>query len=378
MAESSPPTPLPDDRQPPWAAQDDPTDQGDLFAPDSAPTVERSTPIERASRTGTTKVQPEPPDPHLTALSRELARRFGGRLHLGTSSWNFPGWAGLVWRRDSPTSDTELSRHGLPAYAAHPLLRTVSLDRTFYRAVDHATYARLARQVPDDFRFVVKAPAEITDAVLRDPQTGAPVAANPHFLDPERTLDIAVHPLRTGLGPKLAALVFQVPPLSAAWTSDRHAFEDRLAALWRAVVPALPPGAEAALELRDPAMVTDSLLDRLALSGVRYGVGLHDRMPSMSAQQVWLDRAGAGDFVCRWNLHQGLKYRQAKARWEPFDRLQAPDPETREALARAVVATLLEGYRAFVTINNKAEGSAPLSVVALAEAILREAEAQGA
>lgn len=390
MVDSSPPDPSPDElhsgsadpddqvaRTEPAACADD-ADQGDLFGSAPSPADTRSNRVGPAPRTGAAKVQPEPPAPHLIALGRELARRFGGRLHLGTSSWNFPGWTGLVWRRDSQPSETELSRNGLAAYAAHPLLRTVSLDRTFYRAVDHATYARLARQVPDDFRFVVKAPAEITDAVLRDPQTGAPVAANPHFLDPERTLDIAVHPLRTGLGSKLAALVFQVPPLSPVWTANRLDFEDRLAALWRAVVPALPPGAVAALELRDPDMVTNSLLDRLALSGVRYGVGLHDRMPSMSAQRAWLDRAGAGDLVCRWNLHQGLKYRQAKARWEPFDRLQAPDPDTRDALARAVVATLLEGYRAFVTINNKAEGSAPLSVVALAEAILRQAESAGA
>ena len=114
------------------------------------------------------------------------------------------------------------------------------------------------------------------------------------------------------------------------------------------------------------------------MAGVRYCVGLHDRMPDAATQVAALQRAGAGDFVCRWNLHQGLRYREAKARWDPFDRLQAPDPDTREALARAVVATLMEGYRAFVTINNKAEGSAPLSVVALAEEILRQAEMAGA
>lgn len=32
-------------------------------------------------------------------------------------------------------------------------------------------------------------------------------------------------------------------------------------------------------------------------------------------------------------------------------------------------ATLDAGHRVFVTINNKAEGSAPLSVIALAEAL---------
>lgn len=381
MAETSPPNSdfaIRRSDQDPQGDHGHHADQGDLFGSETAPSADQLRRVELAARASAAKVQAEPPAPSIVALGQALARRFGGRLHLGTSSWNFPGWSGLVWRRGSDPAEADLSRHGLTAYASHPLFRTVSLDRTFYRAVDQATYARLARQVPEHFRFVVKAPAEITDAVLRDPQSGAPLATNPHFLDPERTLDIAVHPLRIGLGPKLAVLVFQVPPLPHAWVSNRLALEDKLASMWRAVVPALPPGAVAALEVRDPAIVTPSLLDRLALSGVRYGVGLHDRLPTMSAQGAWLERAGAGDFVCRWNLHQGLKYRQAKARWEPFDRMQAPDTETREALARAVLASLMEGYRAFVTINNKAEGSAPLSVVALAEEVLRQAEAADA
>lgn len=361
---------------PPIPQLDDDGPQGDLFGPTSD-SVETQAP-RGAAPPPATKVRAEPPSNHLVALAAALGRRFGTRLHLGTSSWNFPGWAGLVWQQGTDPTESDLSRHGLPAYASHPLLSAVSLDRTFYRAVDHGTYARLARQVPEDFRFVVKAPAEITDAVLRDPANGAPQSLNPHFLDPERTLDIAVQPLRTGLGAKLGVLVFQVPPLPPRWRTDPVAFEDRLATLWRAVLPALPTGAVAALELRDPEVATPALLDQLALAGVRYCVGLHDRMPPMAKQSEWLDRAGAGDFVCRWNLHQGLGYRQAKARWEPFDRLQAADPATRKALARAVVAALLEGYRAFVTINNKAEGSAPLSVVALAEEILRQAQEAGA
>jgi hypothetical protein len=106
---------------------------------------------------------------------------------------------------------------------------------------------------------------------------------------------------------------------------------------------------------------------------VRYCVGLHDRMPPMAKQSEHLSAAGPGDLVCRWNLHQGLRYGQAKDQWAPFDRLQAPDTDTRDALARAVVATLADGWRAFVTINNKAEGSAPLSVIELARSILRNA-----
>jgi uncharacterized protein YecE (DUF72 family) len=345
--------------------------QPDLFGPVPAPPASpQAQPAEDHDSTARIGRAQAPAAWH--ELSAQLAARFGGRLHLGTSSWSFSGWRGLVWD-DADYSEVELARHGLFAYARHPLLRSVSLDRSFYRAIDAATYARLARQTPPDFRFVVKVPSEITDAVLRAPGSGAPLIDNPQFLDPQRALALAVQPAVEGLGPKLGVLVFQISPLPAAWLRHPNALHERLAALWGAVVPALPAPAVSALELRDPRLLTPRLTRQLAEHGVRYCIGLHDRMPSAARQVLAAQSAGPGDLVCRWNLHHGLRYNQAKAQWAPFDRLQAPDPQTREALARAVVAALADGHRAFVTINNKAEGSAPLSVVELAKAIVRTA-----
>ena len=54
-------------------------------------------------------------------------------IKLGTSSWFFPGWRGLVY--DGVHPQVALSRKGLAAYAEIPLLRTVSLDRTFYASL---------------------------------------------------------------------------------------------------------------------------------------------------------------------------------------------------------------------------------------------------
>src|ERR1043165_5562380 len=52
----------------------------------------------------------------------DLARELPHQLYLGTSSWFFPGWRGLVW--DRATDEATLSRHGLRAYAQHPPLGT--------------------------------------------------------------------------------------------------------------------------------------------------------------------------------------------------------------------------------------------------------------
>lgn len=301
------------------------------------------------------------------ALAERLQARWSGRLHLGTSSWHFPGWAGLVY--DRPAPQPWLSRHGLAAYGRHPLLRTVSLDRTFYRPASAAALATLAAQVPAGFRFVVKAPALVTDASVREAGAGRPLQANPVFLDPETALAAAVQPAAEGLGEAFGVLVFQLSPLPAPLLQDERSLHQRLERLWSAIVPRLPAGVIAGLEVRDAALLTPRLAAHLKAHGARYVLGLHDRMPDAQAQLGMLRATWPGDFVCRWNLQRGLAYTQAYERFAPFDRLQAPDPATRAAVARVAAATLDAGYRAFVTVNNKAEGSAPLSVVELARAL---------
>jgi uncharacterized protein YecE (DUF72 family) len=312
-------------------------------------------------------VSAAPPDAQLRALAAGLDARWPGRWHLGTSSWHFPGWAGEVWDRSHPSAT--LAREGLAAYAAHPLLRSVSLDRSFYRVLAAAEYRGLAAQVPADFRFVVKAPATLTDASLRDPASGAPLADNPGFLDPAHALADVLAPLRDGLGSRLGVLVLQVSPLPARWLHDRAAWRARLARLLAAMVPAMPPDALLALEVRDAELLEPALAALLREHGVRPCLGLHDRMPPAQAQLPFLRAAWPGDLVCRWNLRRGQRYAQARDRWAPFDRLQAEDPETRATIARVARGTLDAGFRAFVTINNKAEGCAPASVAALARAL---------
>jgi hypothetical protein len=67
---------------------------------------------------------------------------------MGTSSWGFGGWGGIVWDRAYP--DDRLSREGLGAYAAHPLLRTVGVDRTHYRPMSVEELAALVGAVGGD------------------------------------------------------------------------------------------------------------------------------------------------------------------------------------------------------------------------------------
>lgn len=317
----------------------------------------------------------------------DAARALPERVHLGTSSWSFPGWEGIVYGQ--AYSDSKLARDGLGAYGAHPLLRTVSIDRSFYAPLSVADYLRYAQQVPDDFRFIVKAPASVTDATLRA-ERGEPIAENPCFLDAPLAANEFVTPCLEGLGAKAGALVFQFPPLPDRILADPAAFVEKLGAFFDAL-PTLPSFGEGegaadadaprpcyALEIRDACLLTPRLIRMLRERGVRYCVGLHARMPDplrQAAALALLDgEAPCGPLIVRWSLHGGFKYEQAKAKYEPFNRLVDEDPATRSALAELAARYAIAGQPVLIVTNNKAEGSAPLTCIALAREIAAACE----
>ena len=135
----------------------------------------------------------------------------------------------------------------------------------------------------------------------------------------------------------------------------------------------LPHGPLYAIELRDPALITDAYLQALHGSGAHHCLGLHPRMPVASEQARATGLAHAGPLVVRWNLHQGFGYEEAKARYQPFTRLVDEDIPNRVSLARLCLDAVGRGQPAFVIANNKAEGSAPLTLFKLAEQIVTAA-----
>jgi uncharacterized protein YecE (DUF72 family) len=336
--------------------------QDSLF-PDS-PDEEADAPSpSRAARAGAIAAQPV--DPALQATADTLSHH----VRLGTSTWSYPGWAGIVW--DGVYAESRLAREGLTAYARHPLLRTVCVDRAFYRPLSASQYARLAAMVPPEFRFVVKAPSLVTDALVRG-EEGRGRQPNPAFLNPALAVHEFVRPALEGLGAKIGALVFQLSPLPLSLLARRDEVFDRIAAMLRAL-PSLRPDAPdgvIAVEVRDPELLSPAFAQLLRDAGATYCHGLHPKLPPIAEQLPMLRALWPGPLVCRWNVnrrHGAYGYEDAEALYAPFDKMIHPDLELRVALARVIAGTADAGQNVYVTISNKAEGSAPLSVRALAE-----------
>ncbi|MBW0171545.1 MAG: DUF72 domain-containing protein [Hydrogenophaga sp.] len=348
--------------------------QDDLFgAPPPPAQPPAPAPPRAPARKSLSRVNAAPQDDALRALASALPPR----VRLGTSSWTYPGWAGLVWDTEYP--DALLSREGLRAYGEHPLLRSVSVDRSFYRPLTQDQYARYAAQVPDDFRFVVKAPSHVTDALVRG-EDGRGMQPNPAFLDPDLATQDFVAPALAGLGHKVGALVFQLSPLPRHLLHNLPLVLQRLRRLLLAQ-PALGPTAPdgvLAVEVRDPQWLDPLFMPELAAvlreTGATWCLCLHAKMPRLADQLPLLRMLWPGPMVCRWNLnplHGAYGYEDAQREYEPYDRIHDVDEETRELLVRTISGIAGAGQNVFVTISNKAEGCAPLSVRALAQGLAR-------
>jgi uncharacterized protein YecE (DUF72 family) len=283
-------------------------------------------------------------------------------LRLGTSSWAFPGWRGLVYA--TRESATRLSREGLAAYAQHPLLRTVGLDRTFYAPIAATEFAEYARVVPDEFRFLVKAHAAITTT---DRQRAIGETTNtPVFLDSVYATERVIAPAVEGLGLKLGVLLFQFPPLALP-SKRAAAFAEQL----QRFLSELPRGVPYAVEIRDSSQLSMEYAQALREGGATHCYTVHPRMPSVLEQWHALGDVvrEAGPVAVRWMLRTDQQYESAREEYAPFDQLVAPDITRRAEVAEVLQRLIADRKQTLVIANNKAEGSAPRTLTELARLI---------
>ncbi|HET9931032.1 MAG TPA: DUF72 domain-containing protein [Polyangiaceae bacterium] len=293
----------------------------------------------------------------------EIAERLPPTVRLGTMSWAFEGWRGIVY---SSTSEAKrLSHEGLPAYSAHPLLRAVEIDRSFYEPLPAAAFTHFASQVPPDFRFVVKAHEETT--LLRFPDHARygkkRGTSNSRFLEASYATDQVVGPASEGLGEKLGTLLFQFPPQSLG---EPRRFADALESFFAG----LPRGIPYTVEIRNAELLTAAYGAALARSGVMHCHNVWGPMPDVREQARQLPRDVRQRLIVRWLLRPGDTYEGARSRFLPFNRLVEEDGTTRASIVELVARAVSFDVPTLVLVNNKAEGSAPLSLFRIAEALV--------
>ena len=181
-------------------------------------------------------------------------------IWIGTSGYNYPEWKGSFY------PDTLPAAKMLPYYAER--FPTVEINYTFYRMPNEKLVSGWAAQTPEPYRITLKAPRRIThDSRLKNcgelVQGFCRVAAS--------------------LGPKLGALLFQLPP---NMKKDLGVFDAFLADL--------PPRLCAAFEFGHPSWFDEEVFERLRAVMDSYGASGRVRMAVAEIRVQGLDKAVKG------------------------------------------------------------------------------------
>jgi uncharacterized protein YecE (DUF72 family) len=221
----------------------------------------------------------------------------------------------------------------------------------------------LADQTPKGFRFMVKAHEAITlRRVPEHPRYGCNVGqANPLYFDSEYAQRAVVAPVVSGFGDRLGFLLFQFAPQRLG---NAFSFTERLSRF----LSRLPSGLPLAVELRTPGAFTSEYIACLEENRASHSLLVHPTMPPIEEQWERTKHL-PGPVLVRWMLRRDRSYQVARAEFAPFDRIALDDERSREEIARIIEACAGEHRPITVIANNKAEGSSPLSLARLAEAL---------
>jgi len=166
-------------------------------------------------------------------------------LHVGTSGYSYKEWKGSFYPEDLPAKE-------MLAYYSRRL-PAVEINNTFYRLPQPAMVENWRDQVPETFRFSVKATQRIT-----------------HIKRLQNCADETKYLIETAslLGDRLGVILFQLPPNSK---KDAGRLSD--------FVALLPKDKRAAFEFRHESWLDDEVIDLLQTNNRALVVSDTDEKP---------------------------------------------------------------------------------------------------
>jgi uncharacterized protein YecE (DUF72 family) len=247
----------------------------------------------------------------------------------------------------------------LEEYARFPLFRTVGIDSSFYAPPTEDTLTAYARYLPAGFPCVSKVWNQLTIHHYTQAQDKAKAGQpNPDFLNPDVFIEAVYQPTRRWFADHAGPLVFEFTTMARGTGMTPERFAARLDEFFAA----LPRDALYAVEIRNEEFLTPMYFAVLREHGVAHVFNSWTRMPPIGVQ---LDLPGSltGSFlVARALLRPGRSYDEAVDAFAPYDRIQDPSPRLRQDLLRLIETAVQTRIPAYLLVNNRAEGSAPLTV----------------
>lgn len=274
-------------------------------------------------------------------------------LRIGTCSWKYPSWKGLVYSSTKPANFLE-------EYAKK--YDSVEIDQWFWSLFAEEkitlpapeTATEYFNSVSEDFKFTIKAPNSVTLTHFYTRLTGGKLVQNPHFLSVSlfrQFLDL-LGPLRNRLG--LVMLQFEY--LNKKKMSGLSEFLAKLDAFLTDLDTDVP----LALEPRNPQFFSNAYFDFLKRKGLSHVFMQGYFMPEISSLYRRYGNLVGSPAVIR--LHGYEREEIEKKTNRIYNTIVEPKDDELPGIIEMIQDMRSRGIEVYLNVNNHYEGSAPLTI----------------
>ncbi len=282
-----------------------------------------------------------------------------GTLHIGTCSWKYESWRGLVY------SD-QAGDNYLEEYARR--FSSVEVDQWFWSlfGADKVVLPKpsvvqsYADAVPKEFRFSIKVPNSLTLTHFYKKQKTDSLVENPYFLSPTLFGDFwaSLGPLQSRVG----VLAFQFEYLNKQKMNSQEEFLQALSVFFDRIDKQIP----ICLEPRNPNYLSDDYFGFLKEQGLGHvyaqGYYLPDIVELYRKSHGFL--SGTAMIRLLGPDRDGIEKRTGKS----WDRIVAPKDRELPLISRMVKHMVDDKeLDLYLNVNNHYEGSAPITIERLEE-----------
>jgi len=275
------------------------------------------------------------------------------QLRIGTCSFKYPSWKGLIYSEDAHIDY-------LREYSNH--FDSVEIDRWFWSLFyphgpvlpDPMVVQEYFDSTPDDFTFSIKAPNSLSLTHYYRKDTGGALEPNPHFYSLElyeRFLEL-IAPLEN----KIDSIIFQFEYLNKQKMNGLAEFIDLTGEFFSKIPKPIP----LALEIRNKNFLTPVYFDFLREQQICHTFVHGYWMPTM--QDVYTrhgDRLGPKTVIrLMGEDRKGIEKLTGK-KWNKI--ILDKDGELR-SIAGTIRSMLERNTFVTVNVNNHYQGSAPLTI----------------
>ena len=286
--------------------------------------------------------------------------RYDTFLQIGTCSWKYSSWKGLVYSEAKPANY-------LQEYSSR--YSTVEVDQWFWSlfAGDTVVMPRAEvveeylQSVPDDFKFAIKVPNSITLTHHYSPKKA--LVANPHFLSVElmhRFLK-SIEPLWPRLGP----LIFQFEYLNKQKMANQNEFLHRLGIF----AESLPKNFLYVVETRNPNYLNNQYFDFLLSEKMGHAFLQGYYMPPIFTIYKKQRTRISGNVVIR--LHGPNRKEIEELAAKKWDKIATQKEEELNNLVEMLTDLRNQKIVTYLYVNNHFEGSAPRTIARLVEKLAK-------